>query len=162
MMLIIDCSPHFRAKLDGEQLVAEQRMSLMRDTGLEDSKRVFQLADALTHFGDLPMHLVRVREDEPVRARGYVAGEDGYEDTGSHLVPWPVVRLPLGQMEAHPRRLQDEQGTVLSHLSLRRRHSAQDMAPLARLSSCSWVFAVRSLFSASWRGRAESGGMGGE
>ena len=65
MMLIIDCSPHFRAELDGEQLVAEQRMSLMRNTGLEDSKRVFQLADALAHFGDLPMQLVRVREDEP-------------------------------------------------------------------------------------------------
>ena len=36
----------------------------MRNTGLEDSKRVFQLADALAHFGDLPMQLVRVREDE--------------------------------------------------------------------------------------------------
>ena len=79
-------------------------------------------------------------------------------ERGTHLVPWPVVREPLGQMEAHPRRLQDEQGTVLSHLSLRRRHSAQDIAPLARLSSCSWDFAVRSLFSPpSWRGRVESG-----
>ena len=80
----------------------------------------------------------------------------------THLVPWPVVRLPLGQMEAHPRRLQDEHGTVLSHLSLRRRHSAQDMAPLARLSSCSWLLAVRSL-SPSLRA-AERGivGEGGE
>ena len=64
-MLIIDCSPHFRAKLDREQFVAEQRMSLMRDTGLEDGKRVFQLAYALAHLGDLPMQLLRVREDEP-------------------------------------------------------------------------------------------------
>ena len=73
-------------------------------------------------------------------------------------MPWPVVREPLGQMEAHPRRLQDEQGTVLSHLSLRRRHSAQDIAPLARLSSCSWDFTVRSLVSPpSWRGRLEGG-----
>ena len=65
MMLIVDCSPHFRAKLDREQLVAEQGMSLMRDTGLEDGKRVFQLAYALAHLRDLPMKLLRVREDEP-------------------------------------------------------------------------------------------------
>ena len=58
-----------------------------------------------------------------------------------------MVRLPFGQIEEQPLRLQDEQGTVLSHLSLRRRHSAQDMAPLARLYSCSCALAARSLSS---------------
>ena len=79
-------------------------------------------------------------------------------------MPWPVVRLPLGQMEAHPLRLHEEHGTVLSHLSLRRRHSAQDIAPLARLSSCSCDFAVRSLSSlrAAERGMAGTGAAAGE
>ena len=63
----------------------------------------------------------------------------------AYLVPCPVARLPLGQMDSQPRRLHEPQGTVLSHLSLRRRHSAQDIAPLARLNSCSWAFAVASL-----------------
>jgi len=54
-------------------------------------------------------------------------------------------------MDEQPLRLHDEHGTVLSHLSLRRRHSAQDMAPLARLNSCSCALAVRSL--SSGRGR---------
>lgn len=57
-------------------------------------------------------------------------------------------------MEEQPLRLQDEHGTVLSHLSLRRRHSAQDMAPLARLKACSWARADRSLSS---RGRTVLG-----
>ena len=104
------------------------------------------------------MQLLRVREDEPARA--CVGTDSNYDNTetqrGTHLVPWPVVREPLGHMEAHPRRLHEEQGTVLSHLSLRRRHSAQDMAPLARLSSCSWDFADRSLSPSL---RAEERGM---
>lgn len=71
----------------------------------------------------------------------------GAEILDAHLVPCPVVKLPFGQMDSHPRRLQEPQGTVLSHLSFNRRHSAQDMAPLARLNSCSWAFATAS-FSA--------------
>ena len=66
-------------------------------------------------------------------------------------MPWPVAKLPFGHMDAHPRRLQDEQGIVLSHLSLRRRHSAQDMAPLARLNSCSWARAASLSFGTAAR-----------
>ena len=54
-------------------------------------------------------------------------------------MPWPVAKLPLGHIEAHPRRLHEEHGMLLSHLSLSLRHSAQDIAPLARLNSCSWA-----------------------
>ena len=74
---------------------------------------------------------------------------DGEKD----LVPWPVARARLGQIEGHPRRVHDEQGIVLSHLSLRRRHSAHEMAPRARLSSCSWTLASRALSPSRWRRR---------
>ena len=93
---------------------------------------------------------------------------DMMERRRTHLVPWPVVRLPFGHMDAHPRRSQEEQGIVLLHLSLRRRHSAQEIAPRARLSSCSCCFTDRSLFSPFWRWRVvggmtcEKGGSAGE
>ena len=40
-------------------------------------------------------------------------------DGETDLVPWPVARARLGQIEGHPRRVHDEQGIVLSHLSFR-------------------------------------------
>ena len=50
-------------------------------------------------------------------------------------------------MDAHPLRLQDAHGMFLSHLSFSRLHSAHEIVPLARLSSCSWALAVLSLSS---------------
>ena len=61
LMFVIDRPPHLGAELDREELIPEERMSLMRNTGLEDSKRVFQLPYALAHLRDLPMELFRVR-----------------------------------------------------------------------------------------------------
>ena len=69
IVLLVDRPPHLRAKLDREQLVPEERVTLMRDAGLEDCKRVFELPDALAHLRDLAMQLLRVREDEPRYAR---------------------------------------------------------------------------------------------
>lgn len=69
VVLLVDRPPHLRAKLDRKQLVPEERVTLMRDAGLEDCKRVFELPDALAHLGDLAMQLLRVREDEPRYAR---------------------------------------------------------------------------------------------
>jgi hypothetical protein len=35
----------------------------------------------------------------------------------TNLVPWPVERLPNGQIELHPLLTQDPHGSFLSHLS---------------------------------------------
>ena len=64
LMFVIDRPPHLGAELDGKELIPEERMSLMRNTGLEDSKRVFQLPYALAHLGYLAMKLVCVGENE--------------------------------------------------------------------------------------------------
>lgn len=50
-------------------------------------------------------------------------------------------------MVAQPLRVQDAHGIVLSHFSLSLLHSAQDMAPFARLISCSLDLAEASLSS---------------
>lgn len=144
----VDGRVQLEPRLDFEEITAQQRVRLAGDAGLQDGEGVFELSDAVAHLCNLAVQPVRVCEDEPASSRINTPRPVAIRARPStHLVPWPVVRLPLGQMDEQPRRLHDEHGTVLSHLSLRRRHSAQDMAPLARLNSCSCALAVRSLSS---------------
>lgn len=66
------------------------------------------MPDTVAHLGDLLVQLFRVGQDEPGRG-AFVDAQKARKSTGAtDLVPWPVMRLPLGQMASQPLRLQLE------------------------------------------------------
>ena len=76
----------------------------MRYSRLEYGKGIFQLPYTVAHLCNFGVQLLSIGQDEP--------GPPGFSKVFKALklkayrVPWPVIRLPLGQMAEHPLRLQ--------------------------------------------------------
>lgn len=69
----------------------------------------------------------------PDLPRGFLGGvvRDAGRPAGEHL--------PQGHILSHPRLRHELQGTFLSHLSFKRRHSAQDSSPIPDMSRFSRI-----------------------
>jgi hypothetical protein len=116
---------------DSHQLWLEERMRFRFSNGMEDRECIFKLTDTFTHVRDLLMKFLGVRQNKSSGIEK--AASHGGWHFCLHLVPWPVIRLPvkpymsrvpemariipLGQIAEQPLRLQEEHGTLLSHFN---------------------------------------------